>query len=151
MIEINFYNEYNEEFDNLYQTYLKIGQLALDKLKLTSNYEISVTLVDNQRIHEINREYRFKDYATDVISFESGMHTETYLDEIDLGDIFISVDKAKEQALEYQHSLARELTFLFVHGLLHCLGYDHLNEEQEKEMFSLQEVILDAYKIQEEN
>jgi len=148
MLHINFYNDYHEDYSYLKDDYQKLGELTLKQLNLTKEYDISVTLLDNEAIHEMNKTYRDKDYATDVISFETGMHSEEYLEEIDLGDIFISVDKAIEQASTYQHSKERELCFLFVHGLLHCLGYDHLNEEEEKAMFSLQEVILDEYKQQ---
>jgi len=150
MLHINFYNDYNSEYDYLLEEYQAVGNLALNVMKLDKDFEISVTLVDNEQIKQINKDYREKDYATDVISFESEMYKEEYLDEIDLGDIFISVDKGLEQAQEYGHSKERELSFLFVHGLLHCLGYDHLDLEQEKEMFALQEVILSEYKRQQE-
>lgn len=145
MIVINFNNEYDKTYDGYEKIYHKLALYTLSILALTKEYEMSVTLVNNETIHKMNKDYRFKDYATDVISFENG--TEDIFDgSIDLGDIFISVDKALEQAREYQHSDARELSFLFVHGLLHCLGYDHLNKEEELEMFKLQEVILDGFK-----
>ncbi|WP_423364559.1 rRNA maturation RNase YbeY [Mycoplasma sp. P36-A1] len=147
MIELNFYNDYNKSFDYLKTDYSKIFEIALKILNINKKCEISVTLVNNEEIQRINKEYRNKDYATDVISFESGMLLEEFHLEVDLGDIFISVDKALEQAKEYGHSQTRELNFLFVHGLLHCLGYDHLNELDEKEMFAMQEVILDDYKL----
>jgi probable rRNA maturation factor len=115
--------------------------------------EVVVTLVNNERIHELNREYRGVDRPTDVLSFamnETGEgEMDIYVDEeeIDefpnmLGDIVISLPKAQEQAEEYGHSLERELGFLVVHGFLHLLGYDHGTEEEEKEMFSRQEEIL---------
>jgi probable rRNA maturation factor len=115
--------------------------------------EVVVTLVDNERIHQLNREYRGVDRPTDVLSFamnESGEgEMDIYMDEDDfetypnmLGDIVISLPKAQEQAAEYGHSLERELGFLAVHGFLHLLGYDHGTEEEEKEMFSRQEEIL---------
>ncbi|MDL2211500.1 rRNA maturation RNase YbeY [Erysipelotrichaceae bacterium OttesenSCG-928-M19] len=143
MITINFINEYQNEY-NIYETlFNELAIKAYQHLKLVDNYEISVTLVSNEVIHQMNREYRNKDYITDVISFENDLQY-SFEDDLDLGDVFISVAKAIEQANEYQHSLKRELCFLFVHGLLHCLGYDHQDEESEKEMFKLQEVILDA-------
>lgn len=115
--------------------------------------EVVVTLVNNERIHELNRQYRGVDRPTDVLSFamnESGEgELDIYIDEEELdafpnmlGDIVISVPKAKEQAAEYGHSLERELGFLAVHGFLHLLGYDHGTEEEEKEMFSRQEAVL---------
>jgi probable rRNA maturation factor len=115
--------------------------------------EVVVTLVNNERIHELNREYRGVDRPTDVLSFamnEPGEgEMEIYLDESDmeefpnmLGDIIISLPKAQEQAEDFGHSLERELGFLVVHGFLHLLGYDHGTEEEEKEMFSRQEEVL---------
>lgn len=126
---------------------------AVEELQLKDDTEMSVTFVDNQEIREINREYRNKDQATDVISFaiEDEMEEEfsAVFEEFDLprdiGDIFVSVDKIKEQAEEYGHSFDRELGFLIVHGFLHLNGYDHMTEEDEKEMFDLQRKILDNY------
>ena len=129
---------------------------ASKKLELGSNFETSVTIVDNNRIHEINREYRKIDRPTDVISFaiedndeedfEIFFETLDNEEEIEiprlLGDIFISIDKAEEQAKEFGHSLDREIGFLAVHGFLHLNGYDHQTEEEEYEMFSLQDEIL---------
>ena len=116
--------------------------------------EVVVTLVSNERIHELNREYRGVDRPTDVLSFamnEAGEEEmDIYIDESEideypnmLGDIVISLPKAKEQAKEYGHSLERELGFLAVHGFLHLLGYDHGTAEEEKEMFSRQEEVLE--------
>lgn len=145
MITINFINEYKNNYDEYQEIYLELAKKTIDVLSLDINYEMSVTLVDNQTIQEINRDYRFKDYATDVISFENDS-LDLFDDTKDLGDIFISVDKAIEQARQYNHSLNRELSFLFIHGLLHCLGYNHETHLEEEEMFKLQEVILDALK-----
>ncbi|WNC16880.1 rRNA maturation RNase YbeY [Brevibacillus brevis] len=116
--------------------------------------EVVVTIVSNERIHELNRDYRGVDRPTDVLSFamnEPGEgEMEIYLDEGDLeefpnmlGDIIISLPKAQEQAEDYGHSLERELGFLAVHGFLHLLGYDHGTQEEEKEMFSRQEAVLE--------
>lgn len=129
---------------------------ASKKLELGDNFEMSVTIVDNNRIHEINREYRKMDKPTDVISFaiedNDEEDFEIFFDTLDneeeieiprlLGDIFISIDKAEEQAKEFGHSLDREIGFLAVHGFLHLNGYDHQTEEEEHEMFSLQDEIL---------
>ena len=95
-------------------------------------------------IHEINREYRKIDKETDVISFAS-LDDESLLnmeDTVELGDIFINVEAIREQAKDYGHSLKREFCFLVIHGILHLLGYDHLNKDDEKVMFDLQEEIL---------
>ena len=107
----------------------------------------SVIIVNNERIHEINKEYRGIDRPTDVISFalEEGENYE--VKERMLGDIYISIDKVYEQAKEYNHSIKRELFFLVTHGFLHLLGYDHMNKDDEKKMFSLQEEILDSYGV----
>lgn len=115
--------------------------------------EISITVVDNQKIKEINRDYRNKDAVTDVISFAQEDDEDIFMtidledDDFprDLGDIFLSYDKAVEQASDYGHSVDRELGFLLVHGFLHLNGYDHMTEADEKEMFSLQEEILREY------
>lgn len=97
----------------------------------------TVILVDENRIQEINRDYRKIDKVTDVISFEE--HDEAGY----MGEIFICIPKAIAQANEYNHSLQREFTFLMCHGLLHLHGYDHLNEADEKEMFMIQDEIMD--------
>ncbi len=113
--------------------------------------EVSVTFVDNSRIQEINKEYRHKDAATDVISFAMEEMGEGEVEIIGsdepalLGDIIISIDRMEEQAAEYGHTNERELGFLAVHGFLHLLGYDHMNEEDEKVMFSRQRELLDSY------
>jgi len=117
--------------------------------------EVVVTLVDNQRMHELNLQYRGIDRPTDVLSFamnETGEgELEIHMDEeaLDdlpnmLGDIVISVPQALAQAEEYGHSLERELGFLAVHGFLHLLGYDHQTAAEEAEMFSRQEQILQS-------
>ncbi|MEO2074498.1 MAG: rRNA maturation RNase YbeY [Bacillus sp. (in: firmicutes)] len=124
---------------------------AAKKLNVEEHSEVSVTYVTNEKIHEINREFREKDAPTDVISFamEELGEGEIELKGVDmpriLGDIIISVPKTKEQAEDYGHSFLRELGFLAVHGFLHLLGYDHMTEAEEKEMFTLQKEILNDY------
>lgn len=125
-------------------------------LRLPENTEMSVTLMDNEHIHEINKKYRGVDKPTDVISFaiEEDDPDEVPIilpedEEFDIpkniGDIMVSMDKVKEQAEYLGHSEDRELGFLVVHGFLHLNGYDHMKEEDEKEMFGLQREILDSY------
>lgn len=135
----------------------KLILATADELKLDQNFEVSITIVNNDKIQEINREYRSIDQATDVISFAIEDDDEEDFDvlfneEFDveefhlprlLGDIFISIDKADEQAKEYGHSFERELGFLTVHGFLHLNGFDHQTDEEERVMFSLQEKILE--------
>lgn len=129
---------------------------SANELKLSDNIELSVTIVDNPKIQEINRDYRSIDKPTDVISFAlednddedlaffftEDFASEDFLMPRLLGDIFISIDKVKDQAEEYGHSFERELGFLVVHGFLHLNGYDHQTEADERKMFSLQEKIL---------
>lgn len=152
-----------DKTETLSEQLLNMTQDLLDfsakELSLADDTEMSVTFVNNQEIQEINREYRDKDRATDVISFAieddssdelANLVSEAMLDEFprNLGDIFVSIDKANEQAKEYGHSFERELGFLIVHGFLHLNGYDHMIEEDEKEMFKLQRKILDDYGLQ---
>ncbi|ATF65802.1 rRNA maturation RNase YbeY [Streptococcus gordonii] len=129
--------------------------------------EMAVTFVTNERSHELNLEYRDTDRPTDVISLEYKPELDIAIDEEDLlnhpeltemlddfdayiGELFISVDKAREQAEEYGHSFEREMGFLAVHGFLHINGYDHYTPEEEAEMFGLQEEILTAYGLTRE-
>jgi probable rRNA maturation factor len=129
----------------------KLLNFAAESENVEDNSEVSVTFVTNERIHEINREYRDKDAPTDVISFAMEELGEGEIQLIGeelprvLGDIIISIPKAEEQAKEYGHSFIRELGFLSVHGFLHLLGYDHMEKEEEEKMFSRQKEILDAY------
>ncbi|SFE28988.1 rRNA maturation RNase YbeY [Alteribacillus iranensis] len=126
-------------------------QLACTTEDVREDSELSLTITDNKRIQIINKEYRGKDAATDVISFALNEGEEEFqMAEMEavpnlLGDIIISIDKAKEQAETYGHSLERELGFLAVHGLLHLLGYDHDTSESERSMFGRQEMILTEY------
>ena len=124
---------------------------TLKTLEKTEEYAVSVILVKKRKIHEINRDYRAIDRPTDVITF-AAMEGEVFgmEDEIELGDIFINVDAVVSQAQEYGHSQKREIGFLFVHGLLHCFGYDHMNPEDEQEMTALQKQILDPIVSREE-
>lgn len=151
-IDFVFDNEV-ENFENNYeQDFTAIIEQALKTLGIEDDVEVSCVLVDDERIHEINRECRHIDRSTDVISFAMEDNDQFYVEGMPrtLGDIFISVDHAKKQAEEYGHSLRREMCFLFTHGILHLLGYDHMTDEQEKEMFGLQDQILGALSIERE-
>lgn len=120
---------------------------CVKKLKL-KNVIFNVIIVSNKEIHEINKKYRKIDKPTDVISFALEDSKENFTSKIRmLGDIYISYEKVKSQALEYNHSLVRELCFLAIHGLLHLLGYDHMEKEDEIRMFELQKELLDSYGI----
>lgn len=113
-----------------------------------SKCEFNIIIVDNKRIHEINLEYRNIDRETDVISFAMEDNMDIQYENFRLlGDIYISIDKCYSQALEYGHSRMREICFLATHGILHLLGYDHMEKDEEKEMFSLQEELLNGFDI----
>lgn len=112
--------------------------------------ELSVTLTDNLHIQAINRRYRGIDRPTDVISFALNESEEPEIQDAEvniLGDIIISLERAAEQAAEYGHSYRREVAFLTVHGLLHLLGYDHMEDEERQEMEEEQRVIMEALGI----
>lgn len=119
---------------------------ALEEEEIAEDAEVSVTLVDNARIREMNAEFREIDRETDVLSFplgdENGFEVDPDTDAILLGDIVISLEKAQSQAEEYGHSFKREVAFLVTHSLFHLLGYDHMTEDEEKEMFAKQEKVL---------
>ena len=114
-----------------------VAKLTSAKLKLSQTLECAVILVDDLKMQEINLKYRQIDAPTDVISFAL-LEADYFHNEADsLGDIFINYDALVRQAKLYQHSLQREATFLFLHGLLHLLGYDHQTLKQEQIMFQL--------------
>jgi probable rRNA maturation factor len=145
--------EVNTKIESLVE---QVVQKALE-VEVEDDYEVSISFVDNHEIRELNKQYRDKDTATDVLSFplmEFEETEENYNDEDEyvqedklLGDIVISLEKAQEQATEYGHSFERELAFLTVHGVLHLLGMDHEDEEQEKEMLQKQDKILQLLEI----
>ena len=146
-MELDF-NSFDESLNNYEEIYDNLLKKTLKHLSLNFEPFISVTIVDNAYIHEINKTYRHIDRPTDVISF-AFLDDNPKRDElfhsgqmVVLGEIYISFEKAQEQAISYGHSLDRELKFLFVHGLLHLLGYDHMKKEDEEIMFHLQDEIL---------
>ena len=151
--KMNTYEIFNEtnydlkkETDKLYE----LLAFALKREKL-DNVEFNVIFVDSNTIHDINKTYRNVDRVTDVISFALEDNKTLELDHRLLGDIYICVERAEEQAKEYGHSFLRELAFLTIHGLLHLLGYDHMEKEEEKIMFQKQEDILNELGIRREN
>lgn len=151
--KMNTYEIFNETNYNLEKETKKIYELlafALKREKL-ENVEFNIIFVDSDTIHEINRNYRHVDRVTDVISFALEDNETITLDHRVLGDIYICVERAEEQAKEYGHSFLRELAFLSIHGLLHLLGYDHMEKEEEKIMFSKQEDILNEFGIRRDS
>ena len=155
-MDLEIFDETKEASKEWLNMIAQLLNYAGDYIDLPGNTEMSVTLVNNDRIHAINKEYRGVDKATDVISFaieEDDGEEEPIIfsDDLDIdipkniGDIFVSLEKVKEQAEYLGHSEKIELGFLVVHGFLHLNGYDHMKAEDEKEMFGLQRKILDAY------
>ena len=141
---INNYNDDIKELEIL-NNYI---EFVIQKEKL-ENCIFNIIFVDDEYIHKLNKEYRNIDRTTDVITFALEDNDNEYEREYRiLGDIYISVDTAYKQAIEYGHSNLREICFLATHGILHLLGYDHIEEEDEIVMFKKQEALLNAYKIQ---
>ena len=150
-LNIDFIDETNQVNAEALEFIENLLVFAAKSEGIEAESEVSITFVTNERIQEINKEYRNKDQETDVISFamEELGEGEVMPNGLDipriLGDIIISVAKAEEQAEEYGHSFMRELGFLTVHGFLHLLGYDHETEDEEKIMFTRQKDILNEY------
>ena len=144
MFEID--NLINEEIKEL-ETVESLLNFVIERESL-QNCMFNVIIVDNEYIHKLNREYRGIDRPTDVISFALEDNKDfVELDFRVLGDIYISIDKAREQAILYGHSFLREISFLTIHGLLHLLGYDHMKKEDEIVMFGKQDELLNAFGI----
>ena len=166
-MEIGIFNQTNEKLDKELDE-LKDMLSDFCKREGLGNVIFNIIIIDNPTIHKINKEYKImldniigesqiiknkeyrdKDAPTDVISF--ALEDDKTVIEPDgvriLGDIYISIDKVHEQALEYGHSFKRELSFLAVHGLLHLLGYDHMEKSDEEVMFKKQEEVLNYYEI----
>ena len=142
------------------KSYDKIVEKVLQKCYeeeklLDSKLIITITFTTPEEIHKINKEYRQVDRPTDVLSFpmferkelEEKIEKQDFEHEDVLGDIIISIEKVKEQAIEYGHSFERELSYMIVHGFYHLMGYDHIKEEDKKEMRPKEEKILNELKI----
>ena len=150
MSNIEIFVNVEEKIEEL-EIVKKVLESAIIKEKL-DNVSFNVIIVNNEFIHELNRDYRNIDRETDVITFALEDENTIIIpnNERILGDIYISIDKARSQAKEYGHSLLRELSFLAVHGFYHLLGYDHMTPEDEKVMFTKQEEVLEEYGITRE-
>ena len=136
-MKTNIVNNFNQE--DYSRIINKVLTTAENKLQIR-NKSINIILIDNSEIKKLNNTYREKDEVTDVLTFPDG-----YLN--NLGDIFIAIPQCEKQATELEHSFNRELGFLVVHGFLHSIGYDHQNDEEEKEMINLQDQILYKAKL----
>lgn len=137
-MRVNFHNQTDLDV----KKHIKVIRKVFRKIKNKNSMEL--VFVTPEAIKELNNKYRNKDYATDVLSFENDDNTKS------LGDIFINLNRAYEQAESYGHSIKREVAFLAVHGYLHLTGYDHETKDEEIEMFGLQEEILNKAKIYRE-
>ena len=145
-----------EEVDEYEKIVKKVFDKCFQEEKIAdSKLFITVTFTNPENIQKINREYRNINKATDVLSFpmfekkelENKIQEKDFLHEDILGDIVISIEKVKEQAKEYGHSFERELSYMLVHGFYHLMGYDHIQEEDKKEMREKEEKILKQLKI----
>lgn len=134
-------NETNEEIKEIEDIRKVLNRAII--VEEPGEVNFNVILTNNEYLHELNKKYRDIDRTTDVISFAlEDCYDMPKTDVRILGDIYISVERAHSQAIEYGHSFKREICFLAVHGFLHLLGYDHMIESEEKVMFGRQELIL---------
>lgn len=148
-IEMSFQNDTSlEKYDKAY--FYHIAEVLFKHLNLDGYFIFEINIVNIDEIHRINKEYRHIDRPTDVISFafEDDYEGETKIIKSsslprDLGEIFICKEVMEKQAEDYGHSQDREISFLTCHGLLHLLGYDHMSEDEEKEMFKIQDEIME--------
>lgn len=154
-MQVDYFDETQSISKEQEEILYSVLDIAAQELELEDNVEISLVIVSDEKIHEINREYRNKDMITDVISFaleddESDLdlfNIEELNSEIPrlLGDIYISAPQTARQAVEYEQTFEKELASLAVHGLLHLNGFDHQTDEEAEEMFGLQEKIIGEF------
>lgn len=153
-MEIDFHDQTRKLSKDQFDLLQKLFDYAAHYEDVQKNAELSVSFVHNEEIQALNKTYRKKDEPTDVISFALQDTVAGSVNVIGsdapliLGDIIISVDKVEEQSVDYNHSFDRELGFLAVHGFLHLLGYDHMDETEEKVMFQRQNDILDGFGLE---
>lgn len=137
-------DEYGCDFDYSYLDKVIKRTLKMEKVKKAI---FTIIFIDDDFMQTLNKKYRNINRTTDVLSFAFEDNDKICYNIRQLGQIFISIPKMKEQAKDYRHSEKRELAFLVVHGLLHLLGYDHtLGIQEEKEMFEKQELVLNEFK-----
>ncbi len=146
MIDITYINETEFDISGFDKLLTQVFNETMKQEGIDRIYEMSVVFVTSEKIKNINKQYRKVDKVTDVLSFPLVDHIQNDI----LGDIFICIERMKEQAKNYKHSEKRELCFLACHGLLHLLGYDHQNKKDEEMMNRKQEVILNKLDIKRE-
>lgn len=155
MIDFYFHDETEEVPESSEELITRLLNHAAAMEGLKGIYELSVTFMDDEAIRSVNAEFRGKDSPTDVISFaleelsegEVAIVQEENMPVV-LGDIIISIETARRQAEEYNHAFERELGFLALHGFLHLLGYDHMDEDEERKMFGRQTDILNSFGLE---
>lgn len=145
-VEISNRQKIFEPDKEMIRLFEEIVEKTLAYEKQQGRYEVSLSLVTEEEIHKLNREYRGKDAPTDVLSFPMNEDFQLEEEKI-LGDVIISTSAVVDQAKDYGHSIKRELAYLFIHGLLHLLGYDHLKSDEKKEMRKVEEEILNRLEI----
>ena len=149
-IKLHYQNYFKKRIKSYKKMFKEIADFTYELLELKEKYELSVSIIDDETIHTYNKQYRGIDRPTDVLSFAFQDDEDMILDSkmpTELGDILISYETMLRQADDYGHSIDREMCFLFTHGLLHLLGYDHMEKDDEKEMFALQNEILEGLGI----
>ncbi|HLR54643.1 MAG TPA: rRNA maturation RNase YbeY [Pseudogracilibacillus sp.] len=152
-MQIDITDKTNQLQEEHYMLMNNVLDFTAKKEGLSPHIELSISIVTNNEIKELNRLYRHLDEPTDVLSFEMDHPMEDLMDEgipVMMGDIVISMEKTNEQAERYNHSFERELSFLTVHGFLHLMGYTHDNKEEERVMFEKQEAILKEFRLERE-
>lgn len=148
-MEIDFYDMSNQNLERFQKLFDYFGEKLSKYLKLSNNEELEVDIINNEEIHKINKEYRNVDRPTDVISFALNDNVDGEVKIINpeinlLGNIFISYERCEEQAKELGHSFDREMCFLFLHGCLHLLGYDHQKDDEAEIMYGIQRKMLEG-------
>lgn len=145
-VEISNRQKIFEPDQEMIRLFEEIVEKTLAYEKKQGRYEVSLSLVTEEEIHKLNRDYRGKDAPTDVLSFPMDEDFQLEEEKI-LGDVIISTTAVVEQSKDYGHSIKRELAYLFIHGLLHLLGYDHMESDEKKEMRKVEEEILNRLEI----
>ncbi len=151
MDDLNFiYDDDSEELKNYESVFSQLVRITKDVLNINNSLSMSINYIKDEKSLELNKKYRNKDYIGDVISFpiddDYGLYQQ--LDFREIGDIFITYQEAKRKADHYNHDIKTEMCWLFVHGLLHILGYDHeLSDKDEEIMFALTDKILNKINV----
>jgi probable rRNA maturation factor len=144
MLTITFQNKTKQQVKEIEELAQKMIDSVIEILKIKTDVALDISFINKVEALKLNQDYRQENYVPDVISFPSGFNLKfaRQIGIYELGDLFICLEVAKQKANYYHHQLNEELSFLFVHGVLHLLGYDHENKKDQKKMFTLQDKIL---------